>query len=119
MFRLDHDGDAAGAKRLHERVGDLQRQMFLDLQTPRKNVDNPRHFRKSNDLSARNIGDVRLPNEREQMVLTHRIKLDVFHEDNFARIGIENGIVDDLVQALPVTVREELESARGAVRRSE
>ena len=37
----------ARMQRLHERVSDLRRQLFLDLQPPREDIDDARNFRKT------------------------------------------------------------------------
>ena len=53
MLRLDHDADAARVQRLHERVGDLGGELFLDLQPPREDIDDPRDFREPDDFAVR------------------------------------------------------------------
>ena len=55
--------------------------------------------------SERNSERVRASDERKQVVFAHRIKLDVFDENNFARVGIEDRVVNDLFDALAITLR--------------
>ena len=52
-------------------------------------------------------------------MFAHRVKLDVFDQNDLARVRIENRVVDDVVQTLPVAVGQELEGAGGAIGRLE
>jgi hypothetical protein len=52
------------------------------------------------------------------MMLTERIKLNALNENDLARVGFENGIVDDFVEILPVTLRQKFQCARRAIRGS-
>ena len=106
MFCLHHDGDAVGLETIHERLRDLGRQVFLNLQTARENIDNARHLREADDFPVRNVGNVGAADEREQMMLAHRVKLDVLNQNNLARVGIENRVVDDLFHALAIALGE-------------
>ncbi len=90
--------------------------LFLDLQSTREHIHNPRDFGKANDFSVGNISDVRLADKRKQMVLAHRIKLDVFDENDLARFRIEDRIVDHLIEVLPITGSQKFECARCATR---
>jgi len=116
MFCFHHDGDAVRLETIHERFRDLRRKIFLNLQTAREDIDNARHFREPDDFSVRNISDVRAADEREQMMFAQRVKLDVFDENDLARLGIEDSIVNDLLHALAVTLREKFQCARGPCR---
>src|SRR5438552_12465717 len=49
------------------------------------------------------------------MMLAHRIKLDVLDQNDLARLRLEDGIVNDLVEVLPITLREKFQRARGTV----
>src|SRR5215203_3830235 len=104
---------------VHESIGDLRGEVFLNLKSTRKHVDDPRHLGESDNLALRNIGNVRLPNERQEMMLAHRVKLDVLHEHNLARFRFEDRVVHNLIQALPVAGGQELESSCRATGRLE
>ena len=112
MFRFHDDGDAVWFQTVHQRLGDLRRQVFLNLQTARKNIDNARDFRQSDDFAIGNVSDVGAADEWEQMMLAHRIEFDVFDENDFARFRIEDGVVDDLLDALAIALREKFHRAR-------
>src|SRR5712691_9721414 len=106
MFRFYHHRDTRRLQARHERLGDLSGEIFLNLQTPRINIDNPRHFGEANDFSVWNVSDVRAPDEWQQMVLAQRVKLNVFDQDDFARVGIEDRIVDNVIEVLPIALSE-------------
>ena len=40
------------------------------------------------------------------MMLTEGIKLDVLDQNDLASVRLENGIVNDLAEVLPITLRE-------------
>ncbi len=42
-------------------------------------------------------------------MLAHRIKLDVFDQNDLARFGVEDRAVNDLLEILPVAVGEKFE----------
>ena len=50
-------------------VGDLHRQVLLDLEAPREHVHDPRGLRQTYDFSVGYVSDVRLTDEWKQMVL--------------------------------------------------
>ena len=62
---------------------------------------------------------MRFADERNQMVLTQRIELDVFYQNDLAGFRIEKRVVDQLVQTLPVTGSQKFKRARSPARRSE
>src|SRR5436190_7759138 len=118
MLRFDDDSDTGRPQRLHQRVGDLDSKVLLDLEPAREHVHNARHFRQTDDFSIWNVGDVRFPYERQEMMLTHGVKLDVLHQHDLARLGIEDRVVNQSVEALAVTRRQKIEGACRAVWRS-
>ena len=115
-FGLDHDRHPAGCSASHERVGDLGGELFLDLQPAREDVDDARDLGEADHFAIGDVGDVRFADEGQQMMFAHRIKLDVFHHHDLARVGIEDRAVDHVLDALPITLGEKLERARGASR---
>src|SRR5947207_15019028 len=91
----------------------------MDLQPASKDINNACHLRKTDHGAIRNVSDMRLADERQEMVFAQRIKLDVFHEDDLARFRIEERVIDDVVQVLAVTIGEKFKGARRPVRRAE
>ena len=53
----------------------------------REDIDDARDFGKADHFSVGDIGHMRFADEREQMMLAHRIKLDVFDQNDLARVG--------------------------------
>ena len=52
------------------------------------------------------------------MMFAQRIKLDVFDQNDLACSGLENRPVDDLIEILPIALREKLQGARRAIGRA-
>src|SRR5947207_13691180 len=88
----------------------------MDLQPASKDINNACHLRKTDHSAIRNVSDMRLADERQQMVFAQGIKLDVFHEDDLARFRVEDRVIDDVVQVLAVTIGEKFKGACGPVR---
>src|SRR5690349_10993507 len=102
MFCFDYHADARRMQCFHERIGYLNSELLLDLQTARKHVHDPCDLGKSNYFPARDVGDVGAPNKWKKMMLTHRVELDVLDQNDLARVGTEDCAVDDFVQILAV-----------------
>src|SRR5436853_2123697 len=119
MFCLHDHANAKRLQAFHQRVGNLNRELLLDLKAPRENIDNARDLRKADHFSVRNISDVRPADEWKQMMFAHRVELDVFDENDLARFRAEDRAVNNLFQVLAVTIREELERLGRACRSSE
>ena len=86
MLRFHNDCDTRRLQTIHERFSNLSGEIFLNLQTPRKNIDNARDFGEADDFSVWDVSHVTPADERQQVVFAQRIKLDVFDEDNLARL---------------------------------
>jgi hypothetical protein len=112
VFRFYYHGHARGLQAIHERLGDLGCKILLNLQTPREYIDNARHLGKTNHLPVWKVSHMRATDEGKQMMLTQRIKLNVFDQDDLTCTGFENGPVDDLVEILSITLCEKLQRAR-------
>ena len=50
MFRFHDDRHSGGLETSHQRLRDLSGKIFLDLQTTRKDIDNPRHLDEADAL---------------------------------------------------------------------
>ncbi len=86
-----------GWRALHECVGDLGGELFLDLQAAREDVDDPRDFGETDHFAVGDVGDVGTPDEWEQMMFAHRIKLDVLDHHDLARVGIEDRAINHVL----------------------
>ena len=99
-----------------QRVGDLESQLFLNLQAPREHVGNARQLRQADHLAVRHIGHMRLAHERQHMVLAQGVQLDILDDDHFVIVGVKHGLVYDFIERLPVPLGQELEGIRCALR---
>jgi len=91
MGRLQYDRDALGLRFIHEQVGDLRGQSFLDLRAMREVIDDASQFGNPHDLSVGEIRDVGVTFERHQVMLAHRVERDVPQEDHFVVSLSEGG----------------------------
>src|SRR5205085_3856659 len=67
MGGLEVDGDAVRVDQLDERVGDLLAEPLLDGEAPRVELDEPGQLGDADDLVARDVGDVRVAEERQRV----------------------------------------------------
>src|SRR5205085_4217583 len=109
VFRINDDRYSVGTQCFHQGVRDLGCEILLDLKSARKNVHNARDFGQADYFSIGNVGDMSATDERQQMMFAHRVKLDVFHENDLARLRIENRAIDDVLDRLTVTLSEKFE----------
>ena len=52
-------------------------------------------FAEADDLAVRDVGYVRLAEERQQVVLAHGVELDVLDDDHLVVVDVEEGFVED------------------------
>src|SRR5699024_891733 len=90
-----HDG-AGRVEVFHNRFDDLGGQAFLDLGTAGVEVHQAGQFRQPGDLAflRRDVADVGVSVERDQVVLAHRIKRDVFDQDQLFVRKVKGGAQD-------------------------
>src|SRR4051812_18181523 len=115
MLRLNHHRYPGGMEHLHQGVRNLDGEVLLDLQAAREHVHDPRDLRETDDFPIRDVSHVRLAEKGKQMMLAHRIELDVFDEHDLARLGIEDRFVDQGFEILAIPGGEELEGPRRAI----
>ena len=84
MIRLDDDADALRLEHVVDRAGDLLGEPLLHLEPPREHLDDARQLAQPDDLAVRDVGDVRLAEERQHVVLAQRVELDVAHHHHVA-----------------------------------
>ena len=116
---LDDDGDAQGMQGLLDAVADLDRQALLDLQAPGIGLDDARDLAQAGDLAVGNVGDVRLADEGQQVMLAGAEELDVLDEDHLLVFFVEHGGADDLLPVLGITLGQVLEGLGDALGRLE
>ena len=102
---------------LADRVGNLVRQALLNLQPAAEHVDEPRDLAEPDHLAARNVGDVALAEERQQMVLAQAVEVDVLDDHHLAIIDREQRVVQDFVDVGLVSAGQEPERLLDPLRR--
>ena len=65
----------------------LMREPLLHLQPPREDVDQPRDLAEADHLLLRDVGDVALAEERQQVVLAEAVEVDVLDDHHLAVIN--------------------------------
>jgi hypothetical protein len=121
MRRFHDDGDAQRIDLLPNRIRDLAREPLLDLQTPAEDIDQPRNLAQADYLGPWNIGDVTLAEERQEVMLTETVEVDVLDDDHLAVVDREQRVVEDCVDVHVVAARQKLEGlldAFGSVQQS-
>src|SRR5262245_7974340 len=80
-----------------DRLGDLIGHPFLDLEPPRKDVDQTRNLAETDDSFTRDVRDVALAEKGEEMMLTERVEIDVLDDHHLVVIDGEQCVVEDIV----------------------
>src|SRR6185437_2821329 len=90
--RLDHHRDAARLQHVLNGVGDLRRQLLLDLQALGIGVHHPGELADADDAGARKVGDVGTADDRAEMVLAMAFDADVAQQhDLVVAVGLLEG----------------------------
>lgn len=94
VLGLKDDGGAAGVELEGNGVGDFGGESFLDLRPFGVAIDEAGELGKASDVAValREIGDVRLSEEGDEVVLADREKGDVADDDDFIVCDLEGGI---------------------------
>ena len=112
MLRLDDDADALGSRLRHHRIGDLLGHALLNLKAPCEHVDDARKLGNPENLTFRNVAYGAPAVERQHVMLTHRIKLDVLQYHHVISAAGEIGSVHDGFNVLAVAARQKREGLR-------
>ena len=117
MRRLDNDADASGLKDLADRIGDLHRHSFLNLQTPRVGVYDSRELADANDAAFGHIGYPSFADDRSQMVFAVALKPYATQHNHFiVSIYFFERFLQDLSRILRVACKVLLERTRQTCR---
>jgi hypothetical protein len=107
VLRLEHHGDAARLENLLDRGRDLRGQVLLGLQPPRIDVDQPRDLGEPDHALHRHIGDMRLADERGDVVLAVRGERDIADQHRLVvRADLREGAVEHVGRALAVAAEQ-------------
>ena len=75
-----------------------------------------RNLAEADDLCARDVGDVALAEERQQVVLAQAVEIDVLDDHHLAVVDGEQRVVEHFVDVHVVAARQELEGLFDALR---
>ena len=118
MPALDDDAHAVRRGNVHDFVGDLGREPFLNLQPPCKTIHDPCELAQAEDFLVRDIADVAFAEERKHVVFAQAVDLDVARNDHVVELGLEDRAVDNLSRGHRVAGREKFVGVCYARRRS-
>src|SRR5690606_22356411 len=110
VVRLDHHAHALRLEDVPDRLRDLVRHPLLHLEPPGEHLHDPGELRESHDPPVRNVRDVHLPEERQQVVLAERVHLDVPDHHHVLVVLFEDPLADDLLDREVVAPRQPLEN---------
>src|SRR6516164_3388497 len=104
MSRLDHNAHTLRSDCTVNRVSDLRCESFLHLQSPRKDLHQPRNSGESNHFSIRDIRDVDLSEERQKMVFAQTEHLNILDDHHFVVSYVEHRAQQNLLRVLLVAL---------------
>src|SRR2546428_5517968 len=120
MFRFDHHARTGCVEpTLAEEVGNLRREPLLNLRPPRQDFYKPRHLADAEDASFWNVPDVGNTMEWQEMMLTHRIKGNVFHNHQFVVVLVVEADLQQLPRILLQPGKQLFVHLRDAARRAQ
>ena len=97
-----------GVQRLSKSTKNMVGEAYTLRNIPaREDIDHAGHLGEADDLAIGDVGHVRLAEEREHVMLAHRVELDVAHQHHVVVRLLEEGIADHLGGALLVALRQE------------
>src|SRR5712671_4393189 len=120
MRRLDDHGDALGFEDIVDRIGDLRRQLFLDLQPLGIDVDHAGELADADHPAVRDVTHPGLADDGRHVVLAMTLEANAAQHDHLVvAFDLLKGPLQDLDRVLGVAGKEFLEGARDARRRVE
>ena len=114
MTGLYNDAHASRLKQFEEGTGNLLREPFLNLKSPRKHINYPSDLGETNDLASRDVPDVHLAllawsrlmgtvawlylsKEWHKVVLAERKEFNSLHKYHLFVVFVEDGAIQDSV----------------------
>ena len=118
--RLDDDGDAARLQHFLQRVGDLRRELLLDLQAVGVGIDHAGELADADDAPVGQVADMDLADDRHHVVLAMRFEADVAqHHDLVVALDLLEGPLQHVARILIVAGEEFLVGAHDAIGRAD
>src|SRR5215467_394095 len=110
VARFDDDSDALRLDHFLNRLGDLRREAFLDLQAPREQLYETWDFAQTNHTPVRDISNMHLAEKWQHMVLTEAEHLDVFHDHHLVVTNGEKSTFEQRFRIFFIALGQELHS---------
>ena len=107
--RFHDDADAEWTNFVTKRFRNLIGEPLLHLQSPREDLDEARNLAQAEHAALRNVGDVALPEERQQVMLAETVEVDVLHDHHLVIIDGEECVVQNGVHVGGVAAGQELQ----------
>ena len=97
MVRVAHNHDSLRPDYALHFATHLSRQTLLHLQPARKDIDKSRNLAQTDDFAVGNIAYRNIAEERQDMMLAHRVELDILDHDNLRAFVLEKSLMDNRV----------------------
>src|SRR5215467_4737995 len=116
MSRFNDNANSPRFDGTLNRLCDLCRETFLHLQTARKDFHQTGNLAEANDFSVRDIRDMSLTEEWQEVMLAKTKDFDVLHDHHLVVRNIEQRAQQRFLRALPITFGQILHRSRHACR---
>src|SRR5229473_7352031 len=103
MAGFDDYADALRSDFFLDGLRDLTGHALLDLQAAGEHIDHARNFAKTQNTFVRQISNVGLAEERQQVMFAEAEKLDVFNDDHLVVSHAKRRAVQNMIQVLVIT----------------
>lgn len=117
VLRLYYNGYTQRVERFLYSIQYLVRHALLHLKAAREALYHMRYFAKARYPAIRYVGNVRLTEEGQHMVLAHRVELYVFYDHHLAIRFMKLGRQEYIVRVHAVALRDVLHRLRCPFRR--
>ena len=107
MFALHDNTDTEGADGIPDLPGYLRCESLLDLKPTCVVIDDSSELADTDDLRICDITDVALSEEWQHVMFAEAIYFDIPRDDHVVRLGLEDGVVDNLLYIVAIAAREE------------
>ncbi len=118
---LDHHAHALRLDDLLDGFGDLRGQPLLHLQAAREDLDQARQLAQPDHFALRNVGDVHLAEEGQQVMFAEAEHLDVLHDHHLVVVDVEQRAFQQLFRIFAIALGQILQGlgiALGRVQQS-
>ena len=109
MLRFDHYGDPLRGSGSGNRFSDLLGEALLDLEAPREGFNDAWDFAQPDHLLVRQVANMAMTKEREKVMLTKAVKLNIFDDHHLIVLDGEQSVVEECFGIYVIAAGEEFE----------